>query len=181
MGIPIVGDIIDAVKDLASEVIVDKDKRNELNLRLEELRDRNNQRDFELSKAQTEVNKVEAGHASIFVAGWRPAVGWISAASVAYTFLLMPLMAFVARVVFGYKGEFPILETSQLMLLLGGMLGIAGFRTFEISKGVNRDSITGVRQGGKEPNATLAAPEPLVPPGFGDPNNNLPESAPWAR
>src|SRR3546814_16111510 len=76
MAIPIIGDIINAVKDVVSEVVVEKDKKNELNVRLQELEDKANERLHEEVMAQSEVNKVEAAHPSIFVAGWRPFIGW---------------------------------------------------------------------------------------------------------
>ena len=42
--------------------------------------------------AQTEVNKVEAGHASVFVSGWRPAIGWIGVLALSYQFILYPIL-----------------------------------------------------------------------------------------
>src|SRR3546814_2128891 len=91
MAIPIIGDIINAVKDVVSEVVVEKDKKNELNVRLQELEDKANERLHEEVMAQSEVNKVEAAHPSIFVAGWRPFIGWGCGCAFIYSAILAPL------------------------------------------------------------------------------------------
>jgi len=69
MGIPIIGDAINAVKDLLSEVVVDKDKRDQVNLELTRIQDQAQARLDAQIQAQIEVNKVEAQSASVFVAG----------------------------------------------------------------------------------------------------------------
>lgn len=80
--------------------------------------------------AQTEINKVEAANASVFVAGWRPAIGWVCALAMAYQYLLRPfLMAFNPAL------TFPGLD-DNLWQLLAGMLGLGGLRTFEKINGV---------------------------------------------
>jgi hypothetical protein len=136
MGIPIIGDIIGAVKDVISEVVVDKDKKNELNVRLQELADKADDRFHQELMGQIEVNKVEAAHASIFVAGWRPAVGWISAVGLGWQFVLSPFAETVARWS-GWTGTMPVVDTESLMMLVLGMLGIGAQRSFEKFKGVD--------------------------------------------
>ena len=94
--------------------------------------------------AQIEVNKTEAQHSSVFVAGWRPAIGWIGAAAMAYQFLLYPLMLWGWTYLQGMgwiPKELtppPVLDADQLWVILSGILGIAGMRSFEKSKGVAR-------------------------------------------
>lgn len=140
MGLPIIGDIIDAVKDLASEVIVDKDKKNEVFVRLEELRDKADQRFHDELMAQTEVNKVEAAHPSLFVAGWRPAVGWVGAIGLGWAFVLSPFAETVSRW-FGWTGAMPVVDSGTLLTLILGMLGIGAQRSFEKVKGVETTKI----------------------------------------
>lgn len=135
MGIPIIGDIIDAVGGLVSEVVVDKDKKNELQVRLKELADKADERFHEELMGQIEVNKVEAAHSSIFVAGWRPAVGWISAVGLGWQFVLAPFTETVAKW-FGWTGTMPVVDTESLMMLILGMLGIGAQRSFDKMKGV---------------------------------------------
>jgi hypothetical protein len=136
MGIPILGDIIGFAKDLVSEVVVDKDKKNELNFKLQELADRADERFHQELMGQIEVNKVEAAHPSVFVAGWRPAVGWISAVGLGWQFVLSPLAETVAKW-FGWTGQMPVVDTESLMMLVLGMLGIGAQRSFDKYKGVD--------------------------------------------
>jgi len=86
--------------------------------------------------AQAEINKVEASSASIFVAGWRPMVGWICAAGLAYAVILKPLVEFVAGL-FGYAGAFPVIDGEVLNTTLFGMLGLGVMRTAEKIKGAS--------------------------------------------
>lgn len=141
MGIPILGDIIDAVGDLASEVLVDKDKRDEVKYKLEELKDRAAAREHEELMGQVEVNKVEAAHTNWFVAGWRPAVGWVGTVGLGYSFVIEPLISWSARVIWKYGGDFPALDTNTLMVLVTGMLGFGGLRTYERAKGIANDPV----------------------------------------
>ena len=136
MGIPIIGDVIDAVKDLVSEVVVDKDKKNELNVRLQELSDKADQRFHDELMGQIEVNKVEAAHPSVFVAGWRPAIGWIGAAGLGWQFLLAPIAEWGSRLG-GWTGTMPVVDTAALMTLTLGILGIGAQRSFDKSRGVD--------------------------------------------
>ena len=80
--------------------------------------------------AQTDVNKVEAASPSVFVAGWRPAIGWVCALAMGYQYLLRPFL-----VAFNPALAFPGLD-DNLWQLLAGMLGLGGLRTFEKVNGV---------------------------------------------
>lgn len=84
----------------------------------------------ELSKAQTEINKVEAS-GDLFRGGWRPACGWICASGLFYTFILRPIAPPVIALTTGKAIELPPLDDNTLMTLLFGMLGLGGLRTFE--------------------------------------------------
>jgi hypothetical protein len=77
------------------------------------------------------VNVEEAKSANVFVAGWRPAVGWIGAFGLGYAAVLEPVIRFVAVVAFGYAGKFPVIDTSITMQVLFGILGLGAYRTFE--------------------------------------------------
>lgn len=99
--------------------------------------------DADLIKGQQEINKEEAKHASIFVAGARPAILWVGVVSLAYQFLLYPLMTWLWAF-FQAQGWVPlavapppILDVDALMVLMTGVLGIAGARTFEKVRGVS--------------------------------------------
>jgi hypothetical protein len=137
----IIGGVLSPVKDIISEAIVDKDKRLEINYKLQELEDRLSQRAHDETMGQIAVNVEEAKSDSIFVAGWRPAVGWIGATALGYSFVLNPMMEFFARTTFNYVGAFPELPMEYIMTIMMGMLGFGGLRTFEKVKGVDRGSV----------------------------------------
>lgn len=134
MAIPVLGDIIDMVGGLVSEVVVDKDKKREIQLELEKLKGEADERFHKELIAQTEINKQEAAHASIFVAGWRPFIGWTGGVGLAYSFVAAPFIEFVARAN-GYVGEMPLPDSSQLLALVTAMLGVGAMRSFDKVKG----------------------------------------------
>lgn len=91
-------------------------------------------------QGQLEVNKKEAEHASVFVAGWRPAIGWICGAGLAWNFVGQPLVEWGA-ILSGYDVRSPQLEMFELTSILMGMLGMGGLRTYEKRLGVARETI----------------------------------------
>jgi len=83
------------------------------------------------STDQLQVDKQEAASSSVFVAGWRPAIGWICGFALAWQFILQPLICYGLSIYSTY--------TRQTILL--GMLGLGGMRTAEKISGVARDSL----------------------------------------
>ena len=88
---------------------------------------------------QAEINKVEAGHKSLFVAGWRPFIGWTCGVAIAYAYVGQPFLAWGLVLADIPAEELPIIETDRLFQLVLGMLGMGGLRTFEKIKGVSRE------------------------------------------
>lgn len=84
--------------------------------------------------AQLEINAREAAHPSVFVAGWRPFFGWLGGFGFLYAVIGQPLLAWVAAVK-GWPAP-PALNLDLLWVVVTGMLGIGGLRTFEKTKGV---------------------------------------------
>jgi len=84
---------------------------------------------------QTEINKIEAQHASIFVSGWRPYIGWVCGMAIAWAFLVAPMLSWLLPVM-GVVAAVPPLQTEFLLELVFAMLGLGGLRTFEKLKGV---------------------------------------------
>jgi len=81
----------------------------------------------ELISLQTKINEIEAGHRSIFVAGWRPFIGWICGFALAYNFVIRDLFIWILQ-----PQEIPpALQMEHLMTVLLGMLGLGGLRTYE--------------------------------------------------
>tara|TARA_R100001086_G_scaffold240947_2_gene167535 strand:- start:292 stop:699 length:408 start_codon:yes stop_codon:yes gene_type:complete len=87
--------------------------------------------------AQLDINKQEAAHRSIFVAGWRPFIGWTCGIALAYTYVLQPILVF-GLAQSGYLVDLPKMQLGEMMPVLMGMLGLGGLRTFEKFKGVSK-------------------------------------------
>jgi len=87
------------------------------------------------------VSDVENAHLSIFNAGWRPAIGWIGAISMAYQFIIYPILSWI--VVFSGAGVMPPLlgDTDALYPIVLGMLGVGGMRSFDKTRGTQTDKI----------------------------------------
>lgn len=132
-----IGSVIESVGKVAGDLITTEKERRQLDLEEKKI-------DQATDLAQIEVNKVEAASSSVFVAGWRPAIGWIGAAALAYQFLAYPLLLWVWTYLQGtgwIPKELqppPVLKADELWVILSGILGIAGMRSFEKTKGVAR-------------------------------------------
>jgi hypothetical protein len=100
-----------------------------------------------LVQGQLEINKVQAQHGSIFVAGARPAIMWICGAGIGWNFVVRPIMMWVAFVFGVDLTNAPELDTSELTTILLGMLGLGGLRTYEKRLGVARNSVKQVKDG----------------------------------
>ena len=87
--------------------------------------------------AQLDVNKQEAAHRSVFVAGWRPFVGWCCGISLAWSYICQPIIVFVLAQT-GHLVSLPTLDMSQMMPILLGMLGLGSLRSWERTKGVGK-------------------------------------------
>lgn len=121
-------DVANAVAGMTpADMLKMKDLDNQFKLQMA-------QQGISLQLAQIATNTEEAKSVNWFVAGWRPAVGWIGGLGLLYAAFLLPLMQFIATV-YGYKGGFPVLDTTITMQVLFGLLGIGGLRTIEKVKG----------------------------------------------
>jgi len=89
----------------------------------------------DLAKLQIQTNLEEAKSTNWFVAGWRPFVGWICGAGLAYVAIFEPVARFVAKVFFNYAGDFPVINTDLTMQVLMGVLGLGAMRSVEKVKG----------------------------------------------
>lgn len=127
--------IIEAAKDVIDRTVPDKAAAQ----RTKDALDAKSQdQEFQARIQQMLINLEEAKSTNWFVSGWRPAVGWIGAFSLAYAAIIEPLVRFIATVLFGYTGEFPILDSTITMQVLFGILGLGAYRTFERVNGKER-------------------------------------------
>lgn len=106
---------------------------------------------IELSKAQAATNTAEASSGSLFVAGWRPFIGWICGMSLLYHFIGERIIVGIVELL-GRTLDLPPLDIGQLMTLVVGMLGLGAMRSYEKTTGVTSaepsdaaGSSTGVR------------------------------------
>ena len=129
-----IGEIIGGVGKIADDLITTDKER--LTLALEEKKI-----EAGLIQSQIEVNKAEAQHASVFVAGWRPFIGWVGGFGMAYQFLLYPLLTWVWPILLPSAPIPPELNGDVLFAMVSGMLGIAGMRSFDKMKGIDSKEI----------------------------------------
>lgn len=116
-------------KDIRQAITGDlpAEKQAEIQQKLMEL-------ELKAMEGQMAVNLEEAKHESIFVAGWRPFVGWVGGSALLYASILEPLISWIAQVGYGYQGSFPKLDTTITMQVLFGILGLGAFRSFDKSQ-----------------------------------------------
>ena len=127
--------LIGPVAGLLDKFIEDKDTKNALAHEISTMAERHAQ---ELAKGQLEVNKVEADSKSMFVAGWRPAVGWVCVLGMASNYILIPFSNFGLALAES-DVVIPLIDTSTMMPVLMGMLGLGVMRSVEKVQGVSRE------------------------------------------
>ena len=132
----ILGSLLEPATKLLDKVIEDKDQKNALAHEIATMAERHAQ---ELAKGQLEVNKAEAAHKSLFVAGWRPFIGWICGVAMLANFLLIPMANFVLDLS-GSTNTIPLIELETMMPVLMGMLGLGAMRSYEKVKKVSREN-----------------------------------------
>jgi len=127
--------LVGTISPLLDKFIPDADQRNKL---AHEIATMTQRQAHEIAQAQIEVNKTEASHKSLFVSGWRPAVGWVCVTGMGFNFVAVPLGNFMLAL--GHSDVTLVaLDLSQMMPVLMGMLGLGAMRSFEKAKGVARD------------------------------------------
>ena len=94
---------------------------------------------------QNETNKAEAATGSLFIAGWRPFVGWASAIVAVYGLLLQPVFSWFALIL--GTPQPPVVDVSVLVSLLISLLGIGGLRTYEKLRGVETSALGKIIKG----------------------------------
>ena len=127
--------LIGPVASLLDKFIEDKDQKAKLAHEISTMAERHA---LELAKGQLEINKVEAQHRSMFVAGWRPFLGWGLSFAMIWHFVLVPLITFICAFAGVDIPELPHFDMESLMTVLLGMLGLGGLRTYEKKSGLTK-------------------------------------------
>lgn len=130
--LPLIGKVVD-------RLLPDPGQKAEAKLRLMELAQSGDLAELDaevkLALGQMEINREEARSGSWWVAGWRPFVGWISGTAVLWNFVVYPTVTWAGV-------DAPPLDISQLMVLLLGMLGIGGMRSFDKKHKVDTQQVS---------------------------------------
>lgn len=126
-----IADIVQAVLPIIEKVVPDKGRAAEMAHEIATMQMRG---ELDVVGKQLEINKVEAAHRNVFVAGWRPAIGWSGAAAVFFNFVGLPL----AQMLGWADPAMKPLDLSQLWAVIIPMLGVAGLRSIEKLKGAAR-------------------------------------------
>lgn len=139
-----IGNVFTSIREsITGEKIKDPAEMAKISLQLSQL-------ESMASQGQISINKIEAAHKSLFVAGWRPFIGWVSGSGIAYSFILKPLLDWFLKMYITFSDKVftveqieamqPIsLDTGTLIGLVTSMLGMATLRTYEKHKSVARE------------------------------------------
>ena len=92
----------------------------------------------QLLVSQMAINQEEAKSNSVFVAGWRPFIGWVCGSAMAYYYILQPFLVWVLDV-FNIQTGMPKLDTGDLMMILMGMLGLGAFRSYDKTQEIKKN------------------------------------------
>tara|TARA_R100001086_G_C11742489_1_gene232897 strand:+ start:191 stop:598 length:408 start_codon:yes stop_codon:yes gene_type:complete len=130
--------LISVIGGILDKIIPDKDAKERAKAELLLLDAKG---ELELIKGQLEINKQEANHDSVFVAGARPFILWVCGIVFCYHYLVYPIVATIASLNGFDVSVLPKFDLSQLMTVLGGLLGLGGLRTVEKIRGVARSKI----------------------------------------
>ena len=124
----IVASLVGPVTGLLDKFIEDKDQKNALAHEIATMSARHAQ---ELMKGQLDVNKTEAAHKSLFVAGWRPSIGWVCSLGLLYNTIIANIL--------GIWLDLPEIDTTLLVPVMMGMLGLGAMRSYEKVNSVARE------------------------------------------
>lgn len=134
--------ILDIVGKVIDKVIPDPTAKAQLTLQLAQLADQEAARDAQNALQQIELNKIEAQHSNLFVAGWRPFIGWGCGAALLYNTLLAPMTGL------------GVADLGFLQTVLLALLGLGGMRSYE--------KVNGAATGAVPAKVTpVATPEPV--------------------
>jgi hypothetical protein len=122
---PIFSALISPITGIIEKLVPDKDKAAQIAFEIATLTEKNTHAQI---LGQLKVNEAEAAHKSLFVAGWRPFIGWVCGVAMAFNFIVIPFVP-----------ELVPLSLETMMPVLMGMLGLGGMRSYEKRNGVARE------------------------------------------
>ena len=123
---------ITTVTQLVNKFVPDRDAQIKLQ---SELQSKFAEIEAQQLQAQSDTNKVEASSSSVFVAGWRPFIGWVCGSALAWSYILQPVAQW-GLLVAHVDTKLPEIPSGDLFNLTLAMLGMAGWRTLDKIKDV---------------------------------------------
>jgi hypothetical protein len=134
MDITGIGSIFDFGSKILDKVFPNKDDADKAKLAMIQMQQAGEFKEIEtqlaLAQGQMKVNEAEANKGGL-LNQWRPALGWVCVFSYAYNFVVMPLCIWVLTAWTGSAPPMTALDTTELGVLLAGMLGIGGMRSYD--------------------------------------------------
>lgn len=133
--LPIISAALPILDKVLDRVIPDEAERAKAKLEMQAELVKN---EHDIQLAQIELNKAEAQHRSVYVAGWRPFIGYVCGVAFLYHFVLQPVLIFVIAATGHTIPPLPEFDMDTLLTVLGGLLGLGGLRTLEKVKKVSK-------------------------------------------
>jgi hypothetical protein len=134
-----IGAILPVVGTLIDKLFPDKQAADEAKIKMMELAQKGElaqlDAQMQLAMGQIDTNKIEAASSDPFRAGWRPMAGWACSLGLFYEFLMRPILPWLVGLTGAEVAPMPSVDIDQLMILLGGLLGLGSLRSFERVKG----------------------------------------------
>jgi hypothetical protein len=125
-----VGEIATSVADVVDRFVETDEERKAADILLMKVQQ-------QPDKWQMEINKIEAAHRSVFIAGWRPFIGWVCGFGLAFHFIIFPIFEWSTKLA-GTPIDAPQLETGALISLVIALLGLGATRTYEKKHGLTK-------------------------------------------
>jgi hypothetical protein len=139
----LLGLITGPVLDIVNKLIPDPAAKAQAQLELLQLQQNAQFKEIDAqlqaAQQQTDIDKTEASSNNAFEADWRAFIGWICGVGLGLNYLVIPMLN-TGGLMFGHKFDIPLVDTTTLMPLLLGMLGLGGMKTYENVTGGNSGS-----------------------------------------
>ena len=141
-GLDPLSNILTLAGTVIDKIFPDKNEAEKAKVRMAELAIQGQLEDLkaqiQLLIGQMAINQEESKSNSVFVAGWRPFIGWVCGSAMAYYYILQPFLVWAFEV-FSVQTGMPKLDTGDLMMILMGMLGLGAFRSYDKTQEIKKN------------------------------------------
>lgn len=136
--------IVGSIGKVIDDLFTSDQERLQAQIELTKLGIETHRIEADLARGQQRINEIEAAHASRFIAGWRPGLGWVGVVGMGYQFVIYPFLTWAWTVMQAAQWvprdltAPPVLDVDALWVMLAGILGLGTWRTVERVRGVAR-------------------------------------------